>query len=432
MNIKAIALAFILPWTGLQVASAGDSGSLIEKARQLLADKQPEQAYGLLAGYELEYAGNPAYDYWLGLAASSSRQYVAATIAFERVLIIKPDYPAARLDLALAYLKLGDYERALNLLDKVRAQALTPAVRTVVDEAISRANLLAATDGVALQRRLTGFVSMTLGNDSNVNAAADLAYLDAPEQSDQFAGLNAGMTLELPVNNRSQFEIRGLAGLMEPKDYDEYANVSLFGSLAYQFFDQNDARWEIGLNLSDMRLDDAGYFEQEGVWVGWRKAADPNNLLDIAGHWAQARYDDNVDIYDYDRSMLISRLLHRPSGKTLLASFGLIAGYDDAVNGRPDGDNIFYGASFGLQGPVSFASLASINFKLTQYDYQNRNVRVQAQREDTQLDVNLGLTWSLQDNLNLSADLQMISHASNDPVYAYDRSILSMTLRRDF
>ena len=69
----------------------------LEKARRLLNENNPKQAYMELIPLEGTLAGNIDYDYLLGVAALDSGKYEDAIIAFERVLAVNPE-PRRRAD----------------------------------------------------------------------------------------------------------------------------------------------------------------------------------------------------------------------------------------------------------------------------------------------------------------------------------------------
>ena len=77
--------------------------ALTDQAKRLLAQKQPKQAYDLLLPQEAARAGDPEFDYLLGVAALDSGDRERAVFALERVLAVQPNNHLARAEIARAY-----------------------------------------------------------------------------------------------------------------------------------------------------------------------------------------------------------------------------------------------------------------------------------------------------------------------------------------
>ena len=74
----------------------------VEHAQALMSQGKPAEAYGYLLPFEDKFAGNVEFDYALGVAALDSGKSDKATLAFERVLAVNPNFAGARLDMARA------------------------------------------------------------------------------------------------------------------------------------------------------------------------------------------------------------------------------------------------------------------------------------------------------------------------------------------
>ena len=97
----------------------------LNAARALLVDGRAGEAFDRLSGAEFARSGEPEFDYVFGLAALASGRPAIATLAFERVLAVAPDYAAAHLDMGRAYYALGDLERAEQSFAVARSMAST-------------------------------------------------------------------------------------------------------------------------------------------------------------------------------------------------------------------------------------------------------------------------------------------------------------------
>jgi predicted Zn-dependent protease len=88
-------------------------------ARAAQAAGQAGRAYELLAPLADARAGDPAFDYALGLAAVDSGRPSEAIVALQRVLAVQPNNGPARAELARAYAAIGDIDTARAEFDTV-------------------------------------------------------------------------------------------------------------------------------------------------------------------------------------------------------------------------------------------------------------------------------------------------------------------------
>lgn len=129
------------PATG--VAPAGEREAYRD-AFNLLKDGQYAQAIeafrGFLARYpQSGYAANAQY--WLGEANYVSKDYQAAVGEFRKVLEQYPDsskVPDARLKLGFTYYELGEWAKARETLNEVKAKHAGSSVARLADERLAR------------------------------------------------------------------------------------------------------------------------------------------------------------------------------------------------------------------------------------------------------------------------------------------------------
>lgn len=141
--------------------------ALLGKADALMKAGKPTEAYALLEPEEGEYSGELGYDYLLGISALDSGKPDRATIAFERVLIIDPNFAGARLDLARAYFMMGSDDLAQQEFETVLTQSPPPQVVEVVKKFLA---------GIEERRKakiqqLTFYLESAAGYDDNITAA---------------------------------------------------------------------------------------------------------------------------------------------------------------------------------------------------------------------------------------------------------------------
>ena len=68
----------------------------LARAKQLIDSKQPQAAFDLLDPLEQTRAGDPDFDYLLGVAAIDAGKLTRGVFALERVLAVNPNNAQAR------------------------------------------------------------------------------------------------------------------------------------------------------------------------------------------------------------------------------------------------------------------------------------------------------------------------------------------------
>ena len=138
---------------------------LLARARRMIDNGQPDGAFRALDARIADYAGDPDFDYLLGLAALDSGRPGEAVMALERALINRPGFLQARAELARAYFAIRERENARREFETVAAQRIPEEARRVIGrylDAIRRID-------DAGRPRLSGLIEFDAGYDSNVN-----------------------------------------------------------------------------------------------------------------------------------------------------------------------------------------------------------------------------------------------------------------------
>ena len=262
------ALAIALPCAAL-------ADEVLDRARSLLDQKNPQAALALLQPLEGERAGNVEYDYLLGISALDAGDAQQAVFALERVLAVNPNFLQARAEIARAYVELGERDNAKREFQNVLAANPPAEVRQTIDRLL---NTL-----IAKGRRVWGNLELGVGTDSNVNSATGRGQIAIPAFGGAVVSLGAGGS-QLGDN------FTGLAGavnLLEPFT-EEW---SLVGGAAGNFklnntqtqFDTNSfdgnlgARWArgrdavtAGLQVQSFSVASTRFRDSTGVTAQWQ------------------------------------------------------------------------------------------------------------------------------------------------------------------
>lgn len=443
-TVKPILLAL-----GLCISLSGNAALAADpdlaKAESLMREGKPAEAYALLEPFEFDLSGNINFDYLLGIAALDSGKADKATIAFERVLAVDPNYAGARLDMGRAYFALGDYTRAKTEFDTVLSQNPPAAARAVIDNymvAIQKAES-------AKQTKATGYIEASVGRDSNVNFATSQNQIAVPalgnalftlspaniRLSDSYLGVNLGGEITHQVNNKFGLYAGADVRVRDNRHQDAFSSTSLDGRAGIALGESTDVV-RLGLLGGKFELDGKTNRDTTGASVEWRHLINPANQLSTFGQFARYRFEPTISVNDFDQTtvgMNWAHIFH--DGKGFLSTT-LFSGKDDAPL-RADGDKSFVGLRFGGQVQLSekvdlFASLGgqSGSYRLVNAAFSSPTESVK--RSDRQYDASIGINWRLAKDWTLRPQVSYLRNNSNIVIYEHNRTDVSITIRRDF
>jgi tetratricopeptide (TPR) repeat protein len=411
---------------------------VLRQAEQLVRKGDAAAAAKLLAPFEDEQAGEVTFDYLYGLALLQSGQVSVASLAFERVLARQPNHAAARLDLARAYVALGDDARAQREFESVKKLKPPAAARKAIERG------LLDIQKRKRKSRLAGRVETQIGRDSNVNNSTEQSSIFVPlfgsnltlattsvGQTDRFAALGAGLDYSYALSQDSA----ALAAI--DVRHRAHRDLEVFDTTSIDLRGGGQFTWgeyRLGAQLiySDYRLDHTAYRDSRGLAFDWqRPLGAEHSLLGFAQHLRQ-RYDDSAAAAN-DVDLNIAGLgvrLAQGDGAALLAS--ALLGREKAVNGRADGDKRVTGWRLGLFQPLDASRLFTLSAGVQDGAYRAENVLFETRRRDRLIDLAAALDWRLGDAWYLRPQLSLSRNRSNIALYDFHRRELLLSLRREF
>lgn len=429
---KTLALVF----AGL--LAVGDVHADISQARTLLDSGQPEQAYRMLIAQEAEKAGDPEYDYLLGLAAARSGHASEAAFALERVLLVRPQHMGALFDLGLLYLQAGDTQRAREAFRKVAEHNPPPLVREIIR------TQLAATQQQDTRRSSRSWVELSGGYDSNINNSTDRNSVYVPllgasfnlnannvSQSDTFARIAAGTEWDYRYQGDRFVRASAQGHKLLPQSATAFGTHGVDGSLSFGRQDAN-RRWELGVSGSRRWLDNAAHSKQLALFGGWRDSSDARRLWDYFGRITRIRNDGALSVEDADQYLAGARLVLIPGSGDKVYAISAFGGYENAINGRADGNNRLAGVRLGTEQRLApkVTGYGTVGLTLDRYDSQN--VSFLTTRRDRQLSGQLGVKWQAAPGWLVGGELQLVRNRSNIAINDYQRVVTNISLRREF
>jgi hypothetical protein len=419
-----------------QSAGQPDSAAA-EAAAKALRDKA-EADYRALSAQTAVRAGDPAFDYALGIAAIDSGRFGEAIIAFQRVLAVQPDNAAARAELARAYALAGDIDTARaqfatvvddpSLPDPVR-QRFTGFVRQF-DKQISGGG-----------SDISGFVDARVGHDSNINTATEQNAIVIPlfsflgpgqlgdaavAQSDEFYDITAGISGVTAISRQDRLFASVLGNWRDNLNtsmFDQAALTATAG-LAHSFANQDVL--SVSGQVQKFWLDDAGFRTSYGVTSQYTKPLKGGKALTLSGQWNRLEFDGDP-LRDADRFSAGAGFV----GKIFAANIN--AGKEETR--RQAGDHLsfdFVGANVGAEVPLGkkVAAVGGIAFDLRRHDAPDPLFLVK--RKDERLDLTAGLKVAIIDRLFLQPTATYSRNWSNIALFDFERWTVSVGARFEF
>ena len=403
-----------------------------------MSAEQAAAAYKALSAQEAQRAGDPDFDYQLGIAAADSGNFGAAIIAFQRVLAVRPDHARARAELARAYAMAGD-------IDTARAQ-----FATVVDDPSLPDPVRQRFTGFVRQfdrqikgggSDLSGFFEANAGHDSNVNAATDLTTITIPlfaglgpgtlgagarAQDDEFYEMTGGLSAVSAIGRQDRVFGSVLGNWRDNFDSRGFDQASLTGTGGFAHTFANQDVISLSGQVQGFWLGHDPYRVAYGAIGQYTHRLNQGQALSVSVQYN--RFDYHGDrLRDADRFAVGAGLVTRTW------SANILVGHEETL--RKAGDqhsHDFAGASFGAELPVSksVAVVAGAAFDLRRYDAADPLFL--RKRSDERLDVSAGVKVAVLPNLYLQPRVTYARNWSNIALYDHERWTASAGLRLEF
>jgi tetratricopeptide (TPR) repeat protein len=445
--------ALLMAVLGLASASAWADPQVLERARRLLADSNPKQAYMELMAVQ-NLSGTPEYDYLLGVAALDSSRFDEAIIAFERVLALNPNHAGAQMDLGRAYYSLGSYDLAEAAFRRLKEANPPGAALAAINQYL---------EAIQSRRRestpgWTGFAELQIGYDSNLTGVPG----DFGAASQQSFNIQVDPTGNSIKRDAAYFEAQGYLEYSHPltRGWSLFAGGGARGRAYSQESDFNilagDLRGGAALNdgPSQWRAT-AGFqhYRQEGAAPGepkptndrntamgildYRRMIDTRSQLGLSIALNAVRFPDNK-IDDFDQLYLSASWLKsfEAKGTPLFYVTGFVT-EDHAKNTFDDGVTDKSKNLFGLRTYFQY----SLSPKLQLFNglglvYRKdkdpfaRSTTVE-NGHDTFGEFTLGLTWQFQERCAVRTQWAYTRNASNIDIFDFNRNEVSTAVRCD-
>lgn len=419
-------------------AAPQQGGAAAAPADTAAARARAEADYARLSAEAAARAGDPAFDYALGIAALDTGRYGEAIIALQRVLAVTPANAAARAELARAYALAGD-------IDTAREQFATVVDDPSLPDPV-RQRFTGFVRGFDKQIRgggsdISGFVDARVGHDSNINSATELNSIVIPlfsflgpgqlgagarAQSDTFYDIIAGVSGVTAISRQDRLFASVLGNWRDNFDSDTFDQAALTATAGYAHSFANQDVVSISAQAQEFWLDRGSFRTSLGVTGQYTKALSGGKAVTLSAAWNRLDFDGDPlrDANRYSGSVSFV-------GKLFVA--GLSAGKEETR--QQAGDNLsfaFVGANIGAEVPLAkrLAMVAGAGFDLRRHDAPDPLFL--AKRKDERVDLQAGLKVAVTDRLFLQPTATWSRNWSNIALFDFERWTVSVGARFEF
>jgi tetratricopeptide (TPR) repeat protein len=413
--------------------------ALTDRAKRLLEQKRGQDAYELLLPQEGARAGDPEFDYLLGIAALEVGENERAVFALERVLAVQPNNHLARAEIARAYYAMGERETAKREFETVRAQQIPEGAKQTIDRFLQAIQSAEST-------QIAGFLEFGGGWDTNVNSATSsnqiavpalggsIATLDptSTQRADSFGLVSGGVNVTQKLSSEWAI-VGGVAGNAKiNRNADQFDTMTLDGNLGARWTKDKEAI-TVGAQLQDFELDWGRYRETAGAVAQWQHSFDESHQATLFGQYAALRYPTQ-EIRDANRAILglaYAQAFSGDAAPVLFAStyFGQEKQLDPTV---PNLGHKPVGVRLGGQIRLGAGWAAFANASYEHRKYGGIEPGFDVAREDNQSDLGGGISYVVRPGTTLIGQVAHTENRSNIDLFQFHRTVYTASIRFNF
>lgn len=444
----------------LSLATAGLANAYAAPAddvRGLLEAGRYSEAYQL--GHQHGDAlGQPAFDFYYGIAALDGGAPGEGVLALERFLIAAPDNRSARFHLARGYYILGEDQRARAEFNDIGQNAEgdeQQAIQRFLDAIRARE--------WRYMPSATAYAEFGLGRDTNINAGANTGNVaglpgftvtsagTSARQADNFSTLLVGAQGTAPLSPGLMLYggLQGNGRWQAGRQNDIFDQTGLLAQGGMTVITGRNL-YRAGLEFNRLTLDNRNYLQVASLLGEWARQVDQFNRIGLNFQYSQLRYDNIPVFLDKQKTLLTQSAADSRNGHLSLLSatwtrnftspwnpiLTLGLSYGEERNDRSWNEyarNVT-GArvNLSLQPAEKWSLSASLAYQNSRYrDYFAGNPGY-PKRNDDFTSLELGASYALSRQWALRAEAVRVDQQANIGLYDYTRNIVAIKLRYDY
>lgn len=426
--VTSIAIGLL---AALPLGAADDNHDMFQKGKALYQARKYAEALPLLRNAFWNDPANVDINFYYGLTAAATGDHESAAMAFDRILVINPDLPRVKLELARAYYNLKLYSVAeMYFREVVADQGVPPNVRANVQ------GFLSTIDSMRNPHDFSGMFSMSLEYDTNPTVSPGNSYLlpgfqqpVTSDEEDDWLG-----TYMLALNHRYGYPGKRYSWnssvIAYRSAYDEQSVLDLkfFRFLTGPRMQWNDWIFSLSGGASHMDKHNDDYMRAYSGMLGAsymiRRDLSLNSALSIEDRkYYESEENDTANV----------RVALGPtyvwSGNVLRAT---VAYERNNADGEHEAYNRFE-ADFRYQRrlPYQITLDAGFRYYFSEFD-ETGPLYTPTVREDDYYEVSAGLGRNLYKRIHGEFRYRYVWTESNVPMYDYSRHQAAFTLTYRF
>lgn len=411
---------------------------------RLLAEEKYAEAYELAREHRAELEGELGFDLLYGRAAVNAGELSEGIFALERVVMRRPGFAQARLELARAYYLSGEDIRARHHFDAVLAQDPPAPVVATIERFQKR--MQARADRYTTT--LTGHLELGSGYDTNVSSATadetvdvQISGLTLPvqvdtEESDSFLRSAGRLQLSRPVSPSQTLFARGDFELRNNWSETEFS-TKRYGARLGTIFHGERMRTTLAARAQQFRLDSQAYQNLYGVAADVSASVTESTLINAGLQGMRLRYADLPD-RDSDLGIVSAGVTHFWSRQAWrpVVNVTLFGGREDAdestAAAQANTDRDLYGVSALLRLDVAREWRVTTRAQYRRSEYDEENALFDETREEDFYQVSLALDWNPSARWSLGPKIEYRDNDANIELFDYERTVYELRARYSF
>jgi hypothetical protein len=433
-RLAAVAIALGAP-LALQAAPADDVKSLMEGGK-------PAEAYAL-GKQNPDALGDPAFDFFFGVAAIESGHAGEGVLALERYLLQYPDNVSARLQLARGYFALNEDARAREEFEALRKLDPPAPVVATIDRYLDAVRLRETRYNTS-----TGlYIEAGIGHDSNVNSGVASANISLQNLgpvvvgpggmkiADTYTTLGAGGYLSHPVAPGVALFANGFGELKSnQKDANgqyDLGNYAIGGGVSVL---REKNLYRLGVNDGLITLGGDRYRTSVGGSIEWQRQLDELQSVSVGGQYARLTYTGTNSPRNAEFTGLSAgyrRLFAHAWQPTLALSAN--AGEEQTLDStRNDLGRRLYGGRAGVNFTPGAKWGVSVGYSFQKSTYQAPDVLLGATRRDRYEAFDAAVSYLYSRNVSFRGELMLAKNNSNIELFSFPRDTVAFKVRYEF
>ena len=416
------------------------NGALIENLRK---QGKVKQAYELAIKFRDQYEGDPAFDFYYGMAAIDAGKLSEGLLALERVVLTQPKNTLARLELARGYFLLKEDTRSRQEFEFVLA---TNPPENVVNNVKKFLRIIRLREA-KYKSTGGGYIEVAIGHDTNINSATDDATLFSPilgsislgdaaqETNDEYLTVTTGGKLTHPFEPGKQL-ILGVDVQARVNSSDNDFETELWNVYAGVKWRVGDMSFGITGQVQEFELSDADNRSLVSLTGDVTKKLDKQTSWNAQLQVAQIAYPGQ-NIRDSSLYILSTGLSHQYAMKWRpTVSAGVYVGaefaHTDTEAARSSAQRKFGGIRAALQVIPNSNMSVTASLSAENNHYEGENLLTGITRNEDLYQASLSSRYIVDDNWSLGGGVYYTRNDSNSTLNDYDRTRVEVSARYTF